>query len=158
MMNKYIFTLLLSFCSLFANGQEESLHQLISYLEQPTKKVTDTLVAKGWTIDAALSAEKDNELYQTFSFGNLQSDKKQALAWLRIHASHQVVGQVYYQLSGREAFFKLMSEMDKIVTEKKEMQNIENKQINTYYESDRHLIQTIVGGGSYTLMLKLKNN
>ncbi|WP_442587566.1 hypothetical protein ACSBL2_16085 [Pedobacter sp. AW31-3R] len=155
---KFIFTLLLIFSGLFCRAQDLSLDQLISYLDQPAQAITDTLSARGWQANAELSDEKDNERYTTFSFGNKESDKNQALAWLRIHAYNQIVVQLFYQLPGEQAYHKLMATLKSRGTEKKEMQHIENKQINTFYETSDHTFQTIVGGGSYTLLLKKKDD
>lgn len=150
---KYFYTLLLSFTCLFAAAQDLSLDRLTAFIHMPAKSVSDSLAVKGWKPVAELSAIKDNQMYQTYSYGNLETDKSQAVAWLRIHADNQVVNQLYYQLPDLETYTKVLNALKIIGTEKKDMQSIDNKQINTFYQNKEYTFQTITGGGSYTLMV-----
>ena len=155
---KYLYTFLLCFAGLCCNAQELSFEQLISYLQRPAKVVGDSLSVKGWQPVPAMSDTKDEQMYQTFSFGNMKADSTQALAWLRIHADQQVVNQLYYQLPGQEAYLEMLRKIKVSGIEKKEMQTIENNQVSTYYQSTDFTFQTITGGGSYTVMVMTKRD
>ncbi len=155
---KYLYTFLFCFAGLCCNAQELSFEQLISYLNQPAKIVGDSLNVKGWQSVTSMSDTKDDQMYQTFSFGKLKADTTQALAWLRIHADQQVVNQLYYQLPGQEAYLQMLSKIKASGTEKKEMQTIENNQVSTYYQSTAYTFQTITGGGSFTVMMMIKRD
>lgn len=154
---KYLYTVLLCCFCLLCKSQELSFDQLISYLHQPAQVVGDSLNSKGWKLNAALSATREEQMYQTFSFGNLKGDSTQALAWLRIHADQQLVNQLYYQLPGQEAYAQLLNKIKSSGTERKEMQTIENNQVSTFYQSQDYTFQTIAGGGTYTVMVMIKS-
>jgi len=150
---KYILIFLFCLFAFLGKAQELGLNQVISFINQPVKAVNDSLTAKGWQEHPELSGVQNNQLYRTFSFGNLGPDSKQALAWFRIHADDEVVNQLYYQLPGPELYTKLVTGLKAISTEKKDAQQIENKQIITYYQNADFTFETIVGGGTYTLMV-----
>jgi len=153
---KYIITIQLCLFCLFTNAQELTLDQLTSYINQPLNTIHKNLEVKGWALKPELSAFNGNQLYQTYAFGKLATDETQALAWFRIHAFKDVVKQVYYQLPGLDAYEKLLKQLKSVSTLTQNGQSIEDKQIGTLYENKDYNFQTLVGGGSYTLMVTTK--
>jgi len=146
-------TLLFSLTALFSTAQNLDLSQLKSYLNQPVLTVSDSLTKNKWTVRPELSGIQAHQMYQTFSFGNQQDEQAKALAWLRIHADHNIVNQLYYQLPNIEQYNLVLKEIKETGTEKKGVQNIEDNQINTYYLSADYTFQTITGANSYTIMV-----
>jgi hypothetical protein len=150
---KYIVTFVFCLFAFASKGQDLNLNQVISFINQPVKAVNDSLLTKGWVTHPELSGIQKNQLYRTFSYGNLAADSKQALAWFRVHADDEIVNQIYYQLPGLDLYNKLIGELKAISTEKKDSQQIDNKQIITYYQNADFTFETSVGGGTYTLMV-----
>jgi hypothetical protein len=150
---KYALIILLCLSALFSNGQNLRLNQLKSFIGQPVSSVTDSLVQKKWVVRPELSGVQGRQLYKTFSYGNHGSEQSKALSWFRIQADDQVINQLYYQLNGIEAYNLILKEIKDSGTEKKDFQDIENKQISTYYVSNDYIFQTITGTDSYTVMV-----
>jgi len=150
---RYFLTFLLCGIFHFGYAQDIPLKTLMTYINKPVTAIRDSLTVRGWADHAELSGTKANQLYQTFSYGTKKSNPAEALAWFRIHADDHVVNQLYYQLPGMESYTIILNELKAISTEKKEVQTIENNQISSYYLSPDYTFQTIVGGGSYTLMV-----
>ncbi|QNK63875.1 hypothetical protein H7F33_05105 [Pedobacter sp. PAMC26386] len=150
---KYVLIIILCLCGLFSNGQDLKLNKLKSFIGQPVSAVTDSLVHSKWIVRPELSGRQGNQLYQTFSYGNHESEQSKALSWFRIQADNDVVNQLYYQLNGVEAYNFILKEIKEAGTEKKDIQGIEDKQISTYYLSTDYIFQTITGTDSYTVMV-----
>jgi hypothetical protein len=150
---KYALTILLCLSVLFSNGQNLKLNQLKSFIGQPVSSVTDSLVHEKWQVRPELSGAQGKQLYKTFSYGNHKSEQSKALSWFRIQADNEVINQLYYQLNGIEAYNLILKEIKESGTEKKDIQDIENKQISTYYLSSDYIFQTITGTDSYTVMV-----
>lgn len=150
---KYLFTFISLAAFQFCHAQHLPLKLLTSFIDRPVPVVRDSLMAKKWVQHAELSGAQNNQLYQTFSYGTKKNKPAEALAWFRIHADDQIVNQLYYQLPGLEAYTMLLNEVKAISTEKQGVQTIENNQISSYYQTTDYTFQTIVGGGSYTLMV-----
>ncbi len=149
------YALIFLFCltALTSSGQKLELEQLKSFIGQPVISAADSLTKYGWSVRPELSGTKDNQSYQTFSFGNHRSEKGKALAWFRMHADNGTVNQLYYQSPGIEQYNILLNEIKQNGTEKKDMQSIEDNQISTYYTTEEYVFQTIVGADSYTVMV-----
>jgi len=150
---KYVLTFLFCFTILFSKGQSLKLSQLKSFIGQPVSSVTDSLIHGEWRVRPELSGVQGRQLYKTFSYGTHQSEQSKALSWFRIQADDEVVNQLYYQLNGAEAYNLILKEIKESGTEKKDIQDIENKQISTYYLSIDYIFQTITGADSYTVMV-----
>ena len=150
---KYIIALLISFTALGASAQNLQLSELKSFINHPSASLRDSLTVNGWEIRPELSARQAHQMYQTFSFGNQKEEQGKAIAWLRIHADNGVINQLYYQLPGVEQYDLILKEIKEAGTEKKGVQNMEDKNINTYYVSADYTFQTIVGAGTYTIMV-----
>jgi len=150
---KYIVVPLICFTSLIANAQNLQLSELKSFINHPSASLRDSLTVNGWEIRPELSARQAHQMYQTFSFGNQKEEQAKAIAWLRIHADNGVINQLYYQLPGVEQYDLILKEIKEAGTEKKGVENIEDKNINTYYVSADYTFQTIVGAGNYTIMV-----
>lgn len=150
---KYALTFLLCLFGLFSSAQHFKLNQLESLIGQPVSSVTDSLVQHRWEVRPELSGKQGHQLYKTFSFGNHASEQGKALSWFRIQADNEVTNQLYYQLSGEEAYQLILEEIKQTGAEKKDIQEIEAKQISTYYISTDYIFQTIVGNDSYTIMV-----
>ena len=150
---KYLIALCLCFFSLSGFGQHLELSRLKSLIGKPVVIIADSLAKKGWKVHPELSGKKDNQLYQTFSFGTLKAEQVKALAWFRIHADNGIINQLYYQLTGKEQYNLMLTEIKKDGAERKEVQDIEANQISTYYVSPEYIYQTIAGNGNYTVMV-----
>ncbi|KIO77635.1 hypothetical protein TH53_08300 [Pedobacter lusitanus] len=150
---KYAIIFLFCLSGLFSRGQELKLSQLKSFIGQPVSSVTDSLTHHQWVVRPELSGEQGKQLYKTFSYGNHESEKSKALSWFRIHADDEVINQLYYQLNGPEPYNLILKEIKLAGTEKKDTQDIDNKQISTYYISNDYIFQTITGNDSYTVMV-----
>jgi len=155
---KYALTILLCLSALFSNGQNLKLNQLKSFIGQPVSSVTDSLVHRKWVERPELSGVQGRQLYKTFSYGNHESEQSKALSWFRIQADDEVINQLYYQLNGIVAYNLILKEIKEAGTEKKDIQDIENKQISTYYLSNDYIFQTIIGTDSYTVMVMPNKN
>ncbi|RAJ27233.1 hypothetical protein [Pedobacter cryoconitis] len=150
---KYALTFLLCLFGLFSSAQHFKLNQLESLIGQSVSSVTDSLVLHNWEVRPELSGKQGNQLYQTFSYGNHALEKSKALSWFRIQADNEVTNQLYYQLNEPEAYQLILDEIKLSGAEKKDIQEIEAKQISTYYISTDYIFQTIVGNDSYTIMV-----
>jgi hypothetical protein len=150
---KYLFTFLCCLPVLFCRAQNMELNQLKSFIERPASKVTDSLKKAGWEVHPELSGTKGDQMYQTFSFGKHKAERFKALAWFRVHTDKGIINQLYYQSPGIAQYNVLLKEIQEAGTEKKDVQSIENKQLNTYYVSSDYIFQTIVGANSYTVMV-----
>lgn len=157
-MKKHLFIILFCFAYQVGTAQEVPLKQLMAFIAQPVKEVKDTLISKGWSPKAELSGRQGNQMYETFSYGNLATDKNQALAWFRIHADDDIVNQLYYQLPGKEPYTVLLNELKVLTNGKTPIEKIEDKQVNTYYQTDLFTFQTSEGNGSYTMMVMTNKN
>ncbi|MGY0036799.1 hypothetical protein [Pedobacter sp. NJ-S-72] len=149
---KYALTILLCLSALFSNSQNLKLNQK-SFIGQPVSSVTDSLIHQKWAVRPELSGAQGRQLYKTFSYGNHGSEQSKALSWFRIQADDEVINQLYYQLNGIDAYNLILKEIKESGTEKKDIQDIENKQISTYYLSSDFIFQTITGTDSYTVMV-----
>jgi len=150
---RYFLTFLLCLIFHFGQAQDIPLSTLMAYINKPVPAIRDSLTTRGWADHAELSGTQENQLYQTFSYGTKKTNPAEALAWFRIHADDNKVNQLYYQLPGMESYTIILNELKAISTEKKDIQTIENNQISSYYQTTDYTFQTIVGGGSYTLMI-----
>ncbi|AMP97913.1 hypothetical protein AY601_0976 [Pedobacter cryoconitis] len=150
---KYALTFLLCLFGLFSCAQHFKLNQLESLIGQPVSSVTDSLVQHRWEVRPELSGKQGHQLYKTFSFGNHASEQGKALSWFRIQADNEITNQLYYQVSGAEAYQLILEEIKQTGAEKKDIQEIEAQQISTYYISTDYIFQTIVGNDSYTIMV-----
>lgn len=150
---RYAFVLFFCLITSLSMGQNLELNQLKSFIDKPAVSVTDSLTKSGWSLRPELSGAKDYQMYQTYSFGNHESEQAKALAWFRIQADNGIINQLYYQSPGKEHFNLLLEEIKKTGTEKKDVQSIEENQISTYYVAKDYTFQTIVGTDSYTVMV-----
>lgn len=150
---KYILTLLICLNVFVTKAQDLQLNELKSFINHPSASLRDSLTVNGWELRPELSARQAHQMYQTFSFGNSKEEGAKAIAWLRIHADNGVINQLYYQLPGPEQYEVLLKEIKEAGTEKKGVESIEDKNINTYYVSADYTFQTIVGAGNYTIMV-----
>lgn len=150
---KYLFGLLLCLSFLFGSGQTMQLGQLQSIIDRPVTSITDSLVKHGWSVRPELSGIQGNQLYSTFSFGNLKDEKNKALSWFRIHADDGMINQIYYQTSGKVHFENLMAEIMKLGAEKKDLKNIDDTMVGTYYVTKDYVFESILGVDNYTLMV-----
>lgn len=155
---KYAVTLIFCFFTLYSSAQNLELKQLTAFLEQPVQTVTDSLDHKGWAAHKELSGVQGDQLYQTFSFGNLATEQVKALAWFRIQADKGIVNQLYYQSPGITHYNVLLEEIKGSGAVKKDAQEIENKQISTYYVSNDYIFQTIINAETYTIMVMKNKN
>jgi hypothetical protein len=154
---KYIPLLLLCFTSFAVKSQKLSLDKLKALIYQPVEFAADTLQKGGWTVRPELSGKQADQLYQTFSYGNLADEQAKALAWLRIHADNGKINQLYYQTPGQEQYNLLLQEIKKLGTEKKDPDKMAPGIVSTYYVSSYYTYQTIVGKDSYTVMVTTNN-
>ena len=150
---RYIMFLLICCASLAGKGQNMELNQLKSVIGRPVTSITDSLVKKGWSVRPELSDIQGNQLYQTFSFGSLKKEDARALSWFRIHADNGVINQLYYQTPGKDLFNILLDAIVNSGAEKKELKNIEENQVGTYYVSTDFIYETIMGVDNYTVMV-----
>ena len=150
---KYLVAVWLCFLACSGFSQHINLSRLKSVIGKPVIAISDSLAKKGWKAHPELSGKKDNQLYQTFSFGTLKSEQVKALAWFRIHADNGIINQLYYQLTGKDQYNLMLAEIKKDGAERKDVQDIEANQISTYYVSTEYIYQTIVGTGNYTVMV-----
>lgn len=150
---RYAFALFFCMITSLSRGQNLELNQLKSFIDKPAVSVTDSLTKAGWSLRPELSGAKDYQMYQTYSFGNHESEQAKAQAWFRIQADNGIINQLYYQSPGKEHFNLLLEEIKKTGTEKKDVQSIEENQISTYYVAKDYTFQTIVGTDSYTVMV-----
>lgn len=155
---KYAITLIFCLFTLYSSAQNLELKQLTAFLEQPVQTVTDSLDHNGWAAHKELSGVQGDQLYQTFSFGNLATEQVKALAWFRIQADNGIVNQLYYQAPGITHYNVLLEEIKQSGAVKKDIQEIENKQISTYYVSDDYIFQTIINAQTYTIMVMKNKN
>lgn len=145
--------LLLCCASLAGKAQDMALNQLKSVIGRPVSSITDSLVKKGWSVRPELSDIQGNQLYQTFSFGSLKTEDAKALSWFRIHADNGIINQLYYQTPGKELFTVLLDAIVKSGAEKRELKNIEENQVGTYYVATDFIYETIMGVDNYTVMV-----
>lgn len=154
---KYVFTLLFCFAFLQGKTQNLSLDQLKAFIYQPVESAADSLIKQEWTLRPELSGAQANQLYQTYSFGNHKDEQAKAVAWLRIHADNGKVNQLYYQSPGIEQYNLILQEIKKIGVAKKDTENVDPKQVSTYYVASYYTFQTITGKDSYTVMVTTNN-
>jgi hypothetical protein len=150
---KYLLGILLGLGCLCANAQTMELDQLQAIIDRPVSSITDSLVKRGWAVHPELSGIQANQLYSTFSFGNLKDQKNKALSWFRIHADDGLINQIYYQTPGKVHFDNLMAEIIKKGAEKKDLKNIDDTMVGTYYVSKDYVYESILGVDNYTLMV-----
>ena len=129
------------------------LSQLKSILDRPVTSITDSLVKHGWSVRPELSGIQANQLYSTFSFGDLKAEKNKALSWFRIHADDGIINQIYYQTPGKVHFDSLMAEIMKTGAEKKDLKNVDENMVGTYYVTKDYVFESILGVDNYTLMV-----
>jgi len=150
---KFIFTFLICLSAFVSKAQNLRLDELKSIINRPVASLRDSLTVNGWALRPELSARQAHQLYQTFSYGNQKEEQGKAIAWLRVHADNGIINQLYYQLPGAEQYELVLKEIKVAGTEKKDMETIEDKNINTYYVSADYTFQTIVGAGNFTIMV-----
>jgi hypothetical protein len=150
---KYLFGLLLCMSCFCGSAQTLELVQLQSIIDCPVTSITDSLVKNGWSLHPELSGIQANQLYSTFSFGNLKDQKNKALSWFRIHADDGLINQIYYQTPGKVHFDNLMAEIIKLGAEKKDLKNIDDTMVGTYYVTKDYVFESILGVDNYTLMV-----
>lgn len=150
---KYLLVLLWACLALPAGAQVRQLAELKALILKSEKSTHDSLVRSGWTVRPEQSAVKDNQSYETFSFGNHKKESHKALEWLRIHADDGLTNQVYYQPAGPLQYQHLLDEIKATSKVKNDVQVIEDNQLSTYYVSEDFAFKTIVGKGSHTIMV-----
>lgn len=151
-MQKYVFLFLFCTGSLFCKAQILQLNNLEACINKNATHVSDSLVNKGWKLDAALTGANETDNYKTFSFGNLKTDPKKALAWLRVHDERTNVNRVYYQAPSQEAYNAILKEIEALKLIKSDSDIMEG-QVLTVYTGPLFTYQTITSGGSYTIVV-----
>lgn len=151
-MLKYFFTLLICFTAFFCEAQILSLKDLEICINKTATHVSDSLVNSGWKLDAALTGDSDNDYYRTFSFGNLETDPKKAIAWLRIHTERTAVNRVYYQAPDQDTFDQFYKEIKALPSTQSEPQTIEGQTMTAFIGKD-YAYQAIVSGTSFTIVV-----
>jgi len=150
---KQVLIILICLSTIGVKSQNLELQQLQSIIDQKATVFADSLTKTGWVLRPELSGKQGDQLYQTFSFGNLTKEKAKALAWLRIHADHDTINQLYYQSPGIAQFRKVVAQIKEAGAEKKDVQSIEEQSISAYYISSDYIFQTISGNNSFTVMV-----
>jgi len=139
-----------------ASAQNLALEDLNGYIGQTVFKVNESLKSKGWVLHPELSGEQQNQLYKTFAFGNAENEQGKAISWFRLHADNQMVNQLYYQLPGKAELENLVAAIIAGGAQKKNIDEISNEQLSSYYIGYDLVYQTITGKDSYTLMVVKK--
>ena len=157
-MIRYTCTLLLCLVLFTARAQDIAtlpinLQRLEAYVNKPASQVSDSLIKEGWKLNAELSGSMDGDDYRTFSYGNLETDQKKALAWLRIHfAGTLPVNRVYYQAPDEETYSRLVVAIKATQSAASLPQTIEGQTL-TVYTGDNYVYQTIVSASTYTVVV-----
>ena len=133
-------------------AQVGSLKDLERCISKTTTHVGDSLVNAGWKLDPALTGYYENDYYRTFSFGNLETDPKKAMAWLRIHTERTAVNRVYYQAPDEDTFNRFLQEIEARKIFKNSPQTIEGQTMTAYVGKD-FAYQTIVFNGNFTIVV-----
>jgi hypothetical protein len=133
-------------------AQVDNLKDLENCISKTTTHVGDSLVNKGWKLDPALTGYYENDYYRTFSFGNLETDPKKAMAWLRIHTERTAVNRVYYQAPDEAIFNRFLQEIEAKKISKTSPQTIEGQTITAYIGND-FAYQTIISNGNFTIVV-----
>ncbi len=131
-MLKYFFTVVMCLVIVVCKAQVGSLKELEDCISNTTTHVSDSLVNKGWKLDPALTGYYENDYYRTFSFGNLETDPKKAMAWLRIHTERTAVNRVYYQAPDEARFNRFLQEIEAKKISKSSPQTIEGQTMTAY--------------------------
>jgi hypothetical protein len=160
-MLKYTCMLLLCFMLFSAQAQDTTalpidLQRLEACINKTAIQVSNTLISEGWKLNAELTGSVDGDSYRTFSFGNMETDQKKAIAWLRIHSAGTPVNRVYYQAPDEETFAKLVEEIKGRKTTASLPQTIEGQTLMVY-TGDNFAYQTIVAGTTYTVVVISKH-
>ena len=156
-MLKYTCTLLFYFLLFSALAQDTTtmpidLQRLETCINKTTTQVSNTLVTEGWKLNAELTGSVDGDSYRTFSFGNMETDQKKAIAWLRIHSAGSPVNRVYYQAPDEASFLQLVEEIKSRNTTASLPQTIEGQTL-IIYTGDEFAYQTIVAGDTFTVVV-----
>jgi hypothetical protein len=156
-MLKYTSTLLLCLMLFSAYGQDTpalpiDLQRLQVCINKTATQVSNALISEGWKLNAELTGSVDGDSYRTFSFGNMETDQKKAIAWLRIHSTGTPVNRVYYQAPDEETFVQLVEEIKGRQTTVSLPQTIEGQTLMVY-TGDDFAYQTIVAGTTYTVVV-----
>lgn len=151
-MLKYYITFIFCAAAFFCSAQNLKLNNLEACINKTATRVSDSLVNKGWKLDASLTGSEQNDNYKTFSFGNLKTDPKKALAWLRVHDERTNVNRVYYQAPSQEAYEEMLKEIEALKLTKSDSDIMEG-QILTIYTGPLFTYQTITYGTSYTIVV-----
>ena len=127
--------------------------QLLEYcINRTATQVSNSLVSQGWKLNAELTGSLDGDNYRTFSFGNMETDQKKAIAWLRIHSAATSVNRVYYQAPDEETFQFLLAEIRAGNATSSLPQVIDGQTLTVYTGAD-FAYQTIHAGNTYTVVV-----
>ena len=151
-MLKYLFTVVMCLGMMVCNAQVGSLKDLEICISKTTTHVSDSLVNTGWKLDPALTGYFENDYYRTFSFGNLETDPKKAMAWLRIHTEKTAVNRVYYQAPDEDTYNRFLQEIEARKIFKNSPQTIEGQTMTAFVGKD-FAYQTIVFNGNFTIVV-----
>ncbi|MEJ5963445.1 hypothetical protein [Pedobacter immunditicola] len=151
-MLKYFITVVMCLGMIVCKAQVEQLTDLEICISKTTTHVSDSLVNAGWKLDPALTGNYESDYYRTFSFGNLETDPKKAMAWLRIHTERTAVNRVYYQAPDEETFNRFQQEIEVRKIVKNSPQTIEGQTMTAYVGKD-FAYQTIVSNGNFTVVV-----
>lgn len=153
---KLFLTFLVLITTQLVRAQQLSLVNLNEFFGQTVFQANQQLKSRGWIKHPELSGERGNQLYQTFAYGSISQQQGKAVAWFRIHADNQMVNQLYYQLQDESQLNALIKEILNSGAEKKEVQEIEDGKLNSYYIGYDFVYQAIIGNNTYTLMVVKK--
>ena len=156
-MIRYTATLLLCLLLFATRAQDTTslpinLQCLEACINKPASQVSDSLIMEGWKLNAELTGSMDGDSYRTFSYGNLETDQRKAIAWLRIHSAGTPVNRVYYQAPDEETFEQLVEEIKARDATASLPQTIEEQTL-IVYTGDDYAYQTIVAGTTYTVVV-----
>ncbi len=155
-MLRYFFITGICLFATVCNAQLTTLKNLQHSIGQTATHLSDSLVNKGWKLDPTLTGAFQNDAYRTFSFGNLKTDPKKAMAWIRIHNERASVNRVYYQAPDESAYLLLLEELNKLEPEIGTPDTVEGQTITTYTGKD-FIYQTILFNGNFTFVVISKN-
>ncbi len=145
---------MLIFCmaTLVGSAQVQQLKDLENCINQTATHVSDSLVSKGWKLDAALTGAAENDFYRTFSFKTLKTDPTKAQAWLRLHTERTAVNRVYFQAPDEDSYLLLMKEIEAKKVSNTEPQVVEGQTITSMLGND-FAYQLITANGNYTIVV-----
>ena len=151
-MLRYLFMLGMGLFATTCGAQVTTLKNLQLSIGKTATHISDSLVNKGWKLDASLTGAFQNDAYRTFSFGNLDTEPTKAMAWIRIHNERSSVNRVYFQAPDESAYLLLVEELNTLKPEPLSPETAEGQTITTYLGKD-FVYQTIFFNGNYTFVV-----